>query len=45
MGKIPTIAEYIEQVKVVNAKVADMYRYMNFDRIAEFSDVVDTVTV
>jgi aconitate hydratase 2/2-methylisocitrate dehydratase len=45
MGKIPTVAEYMEQVKVVNAKAADVYRYMNFDKIAEFSDVADTVTV
>jgi len=45
MGKIPSVAEYMEQVKVVNAKAADVYRYMNFDKIAEFSDVADTVTV
>ncbi|MBL8414162.1 MAG: bifunctional aconitate hydratase 2/2-methylisocitrate dehydratase [Propionivibrio sp.] len=45
MGKIPTVAEYMEQVKVVNAKAAEVYRYMNFDKIAEFSDVADTVTV
>ena len=45
MGKIPTRAEYMEQVKVVNAKAADIYRYMNFDKIAEFREVADTVTV
>ena len=45
MGKIPSVAEYMEQVKVVNAKAAEVYRYMNFDKIAEFSDVADTVTV
>ncbi len=45
MGKIPTMAEYLEQVKVVNAKAADVYRYMNFDQIKEFSEVADTVTV
>ncbi|WP_291991549.1 bifunctional aconitate hydratase 2/2-methylisocitrate dehydratase [Candidatus Accumulibacter sp. ACC003] len=45
LGKIPTVAEYMEQVKVVNAKAADVYRYMNFDKIKEFSDVADTVTV
>jgi len=45
MGRIPTVAEYLEQVKVVNAKAADVYRYMNFDKIKEFSDVADTVTV
>ena len=45
MGKIPTVAEYMEQVKVVNAKAADVYRYMNFDKIPEFRDMAATVTV
>ncbi|MCK6385043.1 MAG: bifunctional aconitate hydratase 2/2-methylisocitrate dehydratase [Rhodocyclaceae bacterium] len=45
MGKIPTVAEYLEQVQAVNAKAADVYRYMNFDQIAEFREVADTVTV
>jgi aconitate hydratase 2/2-methylisocitrate dehydratase len=35
----------MEQVKVVNAKAADVYRYMNFDKIAAFKEVADTVTV
>jgi aconitate hydratase 2/2-methylisocitrate dehydratase len=45
MGRIPTMAEYLEQVQAVNAKAADVYRYMNFDQIAEFKEVADTVTV
>lgn len=45
MGKIPTVAEYMAQVEVVNAKAKDIYRYMNFDQIAEFKDVADTVEV
>jgi aconitate hydratase 2/2-methylisocitrate dehydratase len=45
MGKIPTPAEYMEQVTVVNAKAADIYRYMNFDQIAAFSEVAETVSV
>ena len=45
LGRIPTVAEYLEQVKVVNAKAADIYRYMNFDQIAEFSELAETVTV
>jgi aconitate hydratase 2/2-methylisocitrate dehydratase len=45
MGKIPTVAEYMEQVKSLEAKAADVYRYMNFDQIKEFSEVADTVTV
>ena len=45
MGKIPTVAEYMEQVKVVKAKAADVYRYMNFDKIPEFKEIADSVQV
>ena len=44
LGRIPSVAEYLEQVKVVNAKAADIYRYMNFDQIQEFSELADTVS-
>jgi aconitate hydratase 2/2-methylisocitrate dehydratase len=39
------VAEYLEQVSIVNQKAGDIYRYMNFDQIAEFREVADTVTV
>ncbi len=45
MGKIPTPAEYLEKVSVVNQKAADIYRYMNFDQIKDFQDVANTVSV
>ncbi len=45
MGSIPTVAEYMEKIKVVNAKAADVYRYMNFDQIAEFREAAETVTI
>jgi len=45
LGRIPTVAEYMEKVKVVNAKSAEIYRYMNFNKIAEFRDLAETVTV
>ncbi|MBI5921663.1 MAG: bifunctional aconitate hydratase 2/2-methylisocitrate dehydratase [Betaproteobacteria bacterium] len=45
MGKIPTVSEYMAQVEAVNAKAADVYRYMNFDQIEAFREVADTVTV
>ncbi len=43
MGKIPSVAEYMENIQVVNAKAADIYRYMNFDQIPEFVEVAETV--
>ncbi len=36
LGKIPTKAEYLEHMKVVQQKAADIYRYMNFHQMAEF---------
>ena len=35
-GRIVKVPEYMEQIKLVNAKVADVYRYMNFDQIPAF---------
>jgi aconitate hydratase 2/2-methylisocitrate dehydratase len=45
IGRIPTVAEYMEQVGIVGKKSADIYRYMNFDQIPDFREVADTVTV
>jgi len=45
LGRIPTPTEYLEQVQAVNAKASDVYRYMNFDQIKEFSEVAETVSV
>ena len=45
LGKIPTPAEYQEQVSGLAAKAGDVYRYMNFDQIASFRDVADKVAV
>ena len=45
IGKIPTVAEYMAQVKTLEAKAADVYRYMSFDQIAEYKEVADSVTV
>ncbi len=42
-GRIVTVAEYMEQIKLVNAKAADVYRYMNFDQIPEFVEMAATV--
>jgi aconitate hydratase 2/2-methylisocitrate dehydratase len=44
-GRIVTKEEYMEQIKVVNAKASEIYRYMNFDQIPEFVEVADTVAV
>ena len=43
LGRLPTNAEYQAQVKVVNEKSKDIYRYMNFDQIGEFVEAAATV--
>ena len=45
MGKIPTPAEYQAQVAGLTPKAGDIYRYMNFDKIAAFSDEAAKVAV
>jgi aconitate hydratase 2/2-methylisocitrate dehydratase len=45
LGKLPTVAEYMEYVKTLEGKSADVYRYMNFNQIAEFQEAADTVTI
>ncbi|MDR3438902.1 bifunctional aconitate hydratase 2/2-methylisocitrate dehydratase [Telmatospirillum sp.] len=39
MGKLPTVAEYMDQMKTVQAKAAAIYRYMNFDQMPEFTNL------
>ena len=43
LGKIPTKAEYMADIGVINEKGAEIYRYMNFDQIEEYQDVAKTV--
>ena len=43
LGRIPTNAEYQEQVRIVNEKADDIYRYMNFDQIPSFVEKAATV--
>jgi aconitate hydratase 2/2-methylisocitrate dehydratase len=45
MGKIPTTVEYMAQVKTLEAKSADVYRYMNFNEIPQFVEAAEEITV
>ena len=45
LGRLPNVEEYRQQFTAVNAKAADVYRYMNFDQISEFKELADTVTI
>ncbi|MFZ9263818.1 MAG: bifunctional aconitate hydratase 2/2-methylisocitrate dehydratase, partial [Polynucleobacter sp.] len=39
LGKIPTKEEYMADIGVINASSGQIYKYMNFDQIKDFSDV------
>ncbi len=43
LGKIPTKEEYMADIGVLKTSSAEIYKYMNFDQIKDFSDVADTV--
>jgi aconitate hydratase 2/2-methylisocitrate dehydratase len=43
LGRIPTVAEYHADMGVINQDGANVYRYMNFDRIDEYSEVATEV--
>lgn len=37
LGRLPTTAEYFEYAKQIDATAADTYRYLNFDKMAEYT--------
>ena len=37
-GKLPTPAEYAKYAKVIDATAKDTFRYLNFDKMAEYSE-------
>ncbi len=43
LGRIPTQAEYLADMGVLSANGDKIYKYMNFDQIAEYKDVADGV--
>jgi aconitate hydratase 2/2-methylisocitrate dehydratase len=36
LGRLPTVAEYLDYAQKLDAMSAEIYRYMNFDQIASF---------
>ena len=43
LGRIPTKAEYMESVGVLDASSAQIYQYLNFDKIEDYQSVADGV--
>jgi aconitate hydratase 2/2-methylisocitrate dehydratase len=44
LGRIPTKAEYMADIGVINKDGDKIYKYMNFDQIDDFARVAGTVT-
>jgi aconitate hydratase 2 / 2-methylisocitrate dehydratase len=44
LGRIPTKAEYMADMGVINKDGSKIYKYMNFDQIKDFSDQADKVS-
>ena len=45
LGKLPTVAEYMEYANTIDSMSKDIYRYLNFDQMAEYQDVADKVKI
>ena len=45
LGYIPTMTEYMERMESFEAASADIYRYLNFDQLLDYTEIADTVPV
>ncbi|MFY9348129.1 MAG: bifunctional aconitate hydratase 2/2-methylisocitrate dehydratase, partial [Orrella sp.] len=43
LGRIPTREEYMTDMGVINSNGEQIYQYLNFDQIADYKDVADTI--
>jgi aconitate hydratase 2 / 2-methylisocitrate dehydratase len=45
LGRIPTQAEYLADIGVINQDGSKIYKYLNFDQIAEYKEAANAVTI
>jgi len=45
MGKLPTVEEYMVYAKKIDSMSSDIYRYMNFDRMPEYTEQAGKINV
>lgn len=43
LGRLPKVAEYMEKVSGINTLAADIYRYLNFDQMANYQTITKNV--
>jgi len=44
LGHIPTVAEYAENMGVINKDSSKIYQYLNFDQLPEYAEIAKGVT-
>jgi aconitate hydratase 2/2-methylisocitrate dehydratase len=44
LGRIPTVAEYADNMRVINKDSSQIYQYLNFDKLEEYAEVAKGVT-
>jgi aconitate hydratase 2 / 2-methylisocitrate dehydratase len=45
LGRIPTKAEYMADMGVINKDGSKIYQYLNFDKVAEYAELAESVAV
>ena len=45
LGKLPTVEEYMQYAEKINSMSGDIYRYLNFDRMSEYTAKADKINV
>jgi aconitate hydratase 2/2-methylisocitrate dehydratase len=45
LGKLPTVEEYMQYADTIDSMSKDIYRYLNFDQMKEYTDVADKVQI
>ena len=45
LGKLPTVEEYMAYAKQIDSMSSDIYRYLNFDRMTEYTDPAGKINV
>jgi aconitate hydratase 2 / 2-methylisocitrate dehydratase len=43
LGRLPSVEEYMGYAATINSMSADIYQYLNFDKISEYSDKSDKI--
>jgi aconitate hydratase 2/2-methylisocitrate dehydratase len=45
IGKLPTVEEYMQYAQQIDSMAGDIYRYLNFDKMGEYTEKADKISV